>query len=118
MKEKMFLLIVSALAIYVVVAWVLRKLRISKLSNKYVFITGCDSGFGNRLAKRLDNMGINVVAGCFTDKGEIELTKACSNKLTPVQIDVTNESSVANAVEVVKKLLPNGNGKTHTVSVR
>ncbi|VDO74559.1 unnamed protein product [Haemonchus placei] len=34
---------------------------------KYVFITGCDSGFGRLLALKLLEMGVNVFAGCYTE---------------------------------------------------
>ncbi|PIO66540.1 hypothetical protein TELCIR_11746, partial [Teladorsagia circumcincta] len=34
---------------------------------KYVFITGCDSGFGRLLALKLLKMGVNVFAGCYTE---------------------------------------------------
>ena len=30
-----------------------------------VFITGCDTGFGNDLARRLDELGFKVFAGCL-----------------------------------------------------
>ena len=30
-----------------------------------VFITGCDTGFGNLLARRLDSYGFTVLAGCY-----------------------------------------------------
>lgn len=35
---------------------------------KHVFITGCDSGFGQLLALRLSSQGVHVYAGCFTVK--------------------------------------------------
>ncbi|KFM81942.1 11-cis retinol dehydrogenase, partial [Stegodyphus mimosarum] len=44
----------------------------AKLSskNKAIFITGCDSGFGNMLAKRMDGLGYRVFAGCLFPNGE------------------------------------------------
>jgi hypothetical protein len=32
---------------------------------KYILITGCDTGFGNLLAKRLDGRGFYVFAACL-----------------------------------------------------
>ena len=32
---------------------------------KAVFITGCDTGFGNGLARKLDGCGFTVLAGCY-----------------------------------------------------
>ena len=54
------------------------KFRISLL------ITGCDSGFGNALVKKLDSIGMNVFAGCL-DKdgvGAIGLKNSCSDRYT------------------------------------
>jgi len=52
--------------------WVIQYLNsfpISNLTSKTVLITGCDSGFGNLLTKKLDQMGIKVLAGCLTEEG-------------------------------------------------
>ena len=106
----MYLLVAGIVTIYFVVVSLLRKLKLPNLSSKYVFITGCDSGFGNLLAKKLDEMGIHVFAGCLTDKAETELTKSCSRKLRTVHIDVTSDVSISNAVAEVEKHLPIGKG--------
>ena len=106
----MYLLVAGIVSIYFVVVSLLRKLKLPNLSSKYVFITGCDSGFGNLLAKKLDEMGIYVFAGCLTDKAETELTKSCSRKLKTVHIDVTSGVSISNAVAEVEKHLPGGKG--------
>ena len=36
------------------------------MTKKAVLITGCDTGFGNLLAKRLANEGVTVFAACLT----------------------------------------------------
>lgn len=46
-----------------------------------VMITGCDTGFGNILAKDLDSLGIKVFAGCLTEKGIQDLKAKCSENL-------------------------------------
>lgn len=73
--------------------------------DKYVYITGCDTGFGNLLAKHLDKLGFCVIAGCYTEKGEDELKKSTSDRLTTIQLDVTNSESVARAAAFIKTLV-------------
>ena len=110
----MYIWILAITLCYIAIKWLLRQLRIGNLNDKYVFITGCDSGFGNLLAKKLDSLGMNVIAGCLTEKGEADLVKMSSNNLKAVFIDVTSESSVATAADSVKKLLPNAKGEAET----
>jgi retinol dehydrogenase-16 len=73
-------------------------------------VTGCDTGFGNLLAKRLDALGCHVFAGCLTEAGETDLKKSCSEKLLAISLDVTKPESVRKAFEIVKAKLPEGKG--------
>ncbi|XP_053560938.1 retinol dehydrogenase 5 [Bombina bombina] len=83
--------------------WLLRdRQTISGLSDKHVFITGCDTGFGNLLAKRLSRKGFQVLAGCLTQSGADDLQKACPLGLKTTLVDVTSQDSIAKAVEWVK----------------
>ncbi|XP_019616127.1 PREDICTED: D-beta-hydroxybutyrate dehydrogenase, mitochondrial-like [Branchiostoma belcheri] len=72
--------------------------------------TGCDSGFGFRLAKRLDSLGFTVFAGCLLadsgGEGAKKLRAECSSRLSTVQIDVTDDGQVKAAVQQVKDNLP------------
>lgn len=72
----------------------------------YVFITGCDSGFGNALARRLDGKGCHVIATCLTDEGEKQLRGSCSDRLKTIRMNVADESSVRSGFEAVKNILP------------
>ena len=65
---------------YRLLCHIYRKPLVGGLSTKYIFITGCDSGFGRRAAVRLDGMGCHVIAGCLTETGENDLKKQCSNR--------------------------------------
>ncbi|XP_055936462.1 dehydrogenase/reductase SDR family member 9-like [Argiope bruennichi] len=69
-----------------------------------VFVTGCDTGFGNALAKRLDSKGFHVFATCLfpTGPGATELKASCSNRLHVLYMDVTKDESVEKALEYVK----------------
>uniref|UniRef100_A0A6J0SZ53 Retinol dehydrogenase 5 n=1 Tax=Pogona vitticeps TaxID=103695 RepID=A0A6J0SZ53_9SAUR len=86
-----------------IVIWFIRdRQTLSSFKDKYVFITGCDSGFGNLLAKRLDKKGFRVLAGCLTQKGADNLQRASTPSLRTVLIDVTSSESIRKAVEWVK----------------
>lgn len=84
--------------------WLYRdSLEIAKIKEKYVFITGCDSGFGNLLCKRLDKRGFRVLAGCLTEKGAEDLKKVTGPYLKTCVLDVTSTASIQYAVEWTKK---------------
>ncbi|KAH9494034.1 peroxisome assembly protein (Peroxin-2), variant 6 [Dermatophagoides farinae] len=72
---------------------------------KIVLITGCDSGFGNRLACRLDRMGFHIYAGVLLPDGDgaKQLQQKCSNRLKIMQMDVTKPEEVNNVVEQIKQ---------------
>ncbi|KPP78808.1 hypothetical protein Z043_101670 [Scleropages formosus] len=73
-----------------------------------VLITGCDSGFGFQLAKRLDAMGFWVFAGCLLPKGEGAqlLAGTCSRRLKLIKLDVTKDDDVTQAKMFVQSNLP------------
>ncbi|KAG8191551.1 hypothetical protein JTE90_019615 [Oedothorax gibbosus] len=76
-------------------------------NNRSVFITGCDTGFGHLLAKRLDSKGYHVFAGCLfkPGPGSEELKKSCSNRLKTLELDVTKDYSVKGASDFIKENL-------------
>ncbi|GFR25901.1 estradiol 17-beta-dehydrogenase 2, partial [Trichonephila clavata] len=78
-----------------------------KPENKAVLITGCDSGFGHLLAKRLDSKGFHVFATCLFPSagGAMELKKSCSQRLHVLHLDVTKDDSVKEAAEFVQQNL-------------
>jgi len=84
---------------------ILRRPRLGNYADRYIFITGCDSGFGYQLAIRLHALGCRVFAGCFTEKGETELKKVCSERLRTVPLDVTDHDSISRAFELISKQL-------------
>nr|ANA78439.1 11-beta-hydroxysteroid dehydrogenase 2 [Monopterus albus] len=67
---------------------------------KAVFITGCDSGFGNATAKRLDAMGFEVFATVLdlSGDGARELQRTCSPRLTLLQVDITQPQQIQQAL--------------------
>ncbi|CAB4010261.1 short-chain dehydrogenase reductase family 9C member 7-like, partial [Paramuricea clavata] len=74
-------------------------------SSKYVFITGCDSGFGLNTAKQLDSLGFTVIATCLTDEGEQTLRNSCSKNLHVIKMDVTDTKDVQDAYDYVKNTM-------------
>ena len=107
----LFTIIASICIAIGIIKWLLESLHIDNYGDKYVFITGCDSGFGNLLAKKLDGMGLHVFAGCLTDRGAKELKQACSARLETIELNVTSEDSIAKAAKEVEDKLPENKGK-------
>ncbi|KAH3716199.1 hypothetical protein DPMN_058918 [Dreissena polymorpha] len=91
------LLGVASVCLFILIRWVLRSLHLSNNDTRYVFITGCNTGFGNLLAKRLDRKGVNVIAGCLTADGTAALRNAYSRTLKTVELDVSKETSIRQA---------------------
>ena len=104
-----FYLAIFAVA-YKIILRILKIPRISNLDSRYILLTGCDTGFGNAIAKRLDALGCHVIAACLTESGETELRKSCSNKLHTIHMDVSSAESIQKAYDQVTKLIPDGKG--------
>lgn len=103
-KDHLFSYTVGAFVLLWALIWLYRdSLEIDKIKEKYVFITGCDSGFGNLLCKRLDKRGFRVLAGCLTEKGADDLKRVSGPYLKTCILDVTSTASIQNAVEWTKK---------------
>lgn len=95
--------------LFVLLRWAWKIPRPRKgTSNKTVFISGCDSGMGHRMARRFDEMGMYIFAGCLQPEGggALELKKSCSDRLHIVPLDITKEHQIQSAVEYVKNNLP------------
>ncbi|XP_004081789.1 retinol dehydrogenase 7 [Oryzias latipes] len=101
----MFLYILALVAVWFIYRWFKETKRVPNQGDKYVYITGCDSGFGNKLARHLDQLGFRVIAGCYTETGEVQLKKLCSERLNTVSLDVTKSESVAKAAAFIKTLV-------------
>ncbi|XP_034956676.2 retinol dehydrogenase 7-like [Zootoca vivipara] len=103
----MWLYLAALLGLYFLRQWYKERQTVENLTEKYVFITGCDSGFGNLLARQLDARGLRVLAACLTQKGAEQLGKATSERLKTTILDVTSTESVAAATEWVKGCIGN-----------
>ena len=81
------------------------------LINRYVLVTGCDTGFGNLVTRQLDRRGVHVFAACLTTKGAKDVESQTSERVTTLQLDVTDHDSIVAAFEFVKSKLPKDKGK-------
>ena len=89
--------------------------QVKDLANKYVLITGCDSGFGHETAVRLHKMGVNVLATCLTKEGEQSLKSVTSESLRTFQLDVTNSQQIKDVFAQVKSIIPSRFGKKYDI---
>ncbi|XP_066471336.1 17-beta-hydroxysteroid dehydrogenase type 6-like isoform X2 [Tiliqua scincoides] len=101
-QASMWLYLAALLGLYFLRRWYWERQTVENLTEKYVFITGCDSGFGNQLARQLDARGLRVLAACLTQKGAEQLEKAVSERLKTTILDVTSTESIEAATEWVK----------------
>ncbi|XP_070310871.1 retinol dehydrogenase 16-like [Odocoileus virginianus] len=89
--------------LFYLLRWYRERQVLSHLRDKFVFITGCDSGFGNLLARQLDLRDLRVLAGCLTEQGAEQLRNQTSGRLQTVILDVTKAESIAAATEWMKE---------------
>lgn len=82
--------------------WLLRDWQSLPVSDAFIFITGCDSGFGRLLALRLDQRGFRVLASCLTPSGAEDLQQVASSRLHTTLLDVTDPQSVQRAAKWVE----------------
>ncbi len=104
------LAVTSLIPIIIALMWLRNKLKISP-KDRYILITGCDTGFGNALARSLDKKGCHVFATCLTSKGVESLEQACSTRLHAMIMDVSDSKSIQAAFDVVDKILLDKPGK-------
>ncbi|XP_070567761.1 D-beta-hydroxybutyrate dehydrogenase, mitochondrial-like [Ptychodera flava] len=80
------------------------------IDNKSVLVTGCDTGFGLALAKHLHSLGFFVYAGCLLKNaggnGAKELEDIDPDRLVVLQLDVTSDQQVQEAVKLILETLP------------
>uniref|UniRef100_A0A672YD83 Retinol dehydrogenase 1 n=1 Tax=Sphaeramia orbicularis TaxID=375764 RepID=A0A672YD83_9TELE len=86
----------------IMVKFQIDSLKVSSFPHRHVLITGCDSGFGNLLARQLDGRGFRVIAACLTEEGASALSSLASPRLKTLQLDVTDSASIRRAVEAVR----------------
>lgn len=71
-------------------------------AGKAVLVTGCDTGFGNLLTRKLAAKGYHVYAGCLFSNGDGAQELAAIKNVTVLQLNVTSEEDIDAAYEAVK----------------
>ncbi|CAH2305684.1 Hypothetical predicted protein [Pelobates cultripes] len=79
--------------------------RIHNIDDKYILITGCDTGFGNHAARTFDRKGLRVLATCYTEEGAAKLNAETSDRLKTIQLDVTVPENVKRVSEWVDEIV-------------
>ncbi|XP_056418459.1 retinol dehydrogenase 7-like [Hyla sarda] len=101
----MWLLVLVLLVMLLAYRWYRQSQILENLSDKYVFITGCDTGFGNVLAKQLDKRGMKVLASCLTEKGAENLKKETSSRLKTTILDISDSKNVSDVADWVSRIV-------------
>ena len=86
-------------------------------NTRYILITGCDHGYGNLLAQRLDMLGCHVIAACATDGGMNRLQQMTSSRLRAFKFDFGSENQIKQAVDFVQVNIPDDTGNVGVLSV-
>lgn len=103
-------LVLAGLGLWLLLKLILYPGRVGKNDSRYILITGCDSGFGNLITKRLDSIGCHVFAACLTQQGANELAQSTSSRVTTFTMNVTKQDDIEKAYDMIKKALPDGQG--------
>lgn len=105
-RERMWFYIVCiGILVYFLSKRFLETLLLPHDADRHVLVTGCDTGFGNLLAKHLEKLGIRVFACCLTEQAQEDFRSHCSRNVIPLALDVTKEESVQNCLKFVKEKL-------------
>ena len=104
--------VIVAVLTFFLVDWHRRQRKIADFPRKFLFLTGCDTGFGKLLVRRLDALGCHVIAGCLTEAGQVELRAVCTPRVKTLHVDVTDQDSVRRAYVFVSRIVPATEGTT------
>jgi 11-cis-retinol dehydrogenase len=72
-------------------------------NDKYVLISGCDTGFGHELSIQLDQQGFNVLAGVYVPNNIDILKNKLSSKASVFRLDITKQDDIDVAFELIQK---------------
>lgn len=92
----------AGIAILASTMFVLSKPKKIPLTNRLILVTGCDSGFGLGVVKRLADQGASVIAACYTEEGLVSAQQAGAT--FSVRADLSKSSDIALLVARVKEI--------------
>ena len=100
-------IIIIAIIAYIAYGYILAKPKekVEGLQDKYVLITGCDSGFGRLLTENLSKQNVHVFAACLTQDAVQELNQTFPNVHAFI-LDITKAEQVQQAYQFVIQTLP------------
>ena len=98
--------VITVVVLFCIHYW--RQRQFLDIIRRPVLITGCGTGFGNKLAKSLDHLGVNVYAGCILQTSADLLNEQSSPRLKAFVLDVTSQESINQVYKFVSEDL---NGK-------
>ena len=93
----------------------LNNITIGNYNSRYVFVTGCDSGFGYLLTKKLNLLGFHVFTGCLTQSGMERLQSECSTNVTALKLDVSNDDNIQEVAKFIRSKLPSNKGMSISI---
>lgn len=71
-----------------------------------MLITGCDTGFGHQLAKKLHSLGFTVFACCLDDNSDGAKALKKLDGLHVIKLDITKQDQVDKVLDYVERNLP------------
>ena len=78
---------------------------------RYVYITGCDSGFGRIAVELFDKENVGVFAGVFLESSIDKLKQEFGGRVIPVPLNVRSEASVLEAARIINEQIKRENAK-------
>lgn len=75
--------------------------KLNPLKNKVILITGCDTGFGNALAKKLDTMNCVVFATCLNSSTMETLKSETSENVITCIMDVRKMDQIQRCYNLI-----------------
>lgn len=97
--------VIWAIVALVVLGWIVRAVRERarlEMKNRWVVITGCDSGIGLGAVEQLAAEGAHIVACTYTAEGAERVAQAGAKH--SLQFDITDEAAVQDATAKIKTL--------------
>ncbi|ETO09774.1 hypothetical protein RFI_27607 [Reticulomyxa filosa] len=91
--------------LYIALSYFSRNYLIESLNKRVVLVTGCDTGFGNYICRKLDSMGVHVIATCLLHKSTEELQQRLSKKCQVYVMDVTKKEEISQILEKVENYM-------------
>lgn len=79
--------------------------KLEKLQGKYVLVTGCGSGFGFAIARRLEDSGFRVLATCRTQDSVNRLRQKLKDGTLVKRLDVTDSRQIHKIYEEIRKTI-------------